>query len=60
MQRSAAFMARRRPNEQLAIIQIPDECPYGLTRTDAVPLGRGIKDVQLLLLNKNGQLAGYR
>ena len=23
-----------------------------------VPLGRGIKDVQLLLLNKNGQLAG--
>ena len=26
--------------------------------THPVPLGRGIKDVQLLLLNKNGQLAG--
>ena len=40
--------------------EIPEESPLssddGTRRV--IPLGRGIKDVQLLLLNKNGQLAG--
>ncbi len=36
--------------------EIPDEFPSNAD--GAVPLGRGTKDVQLLLLNNNGQLAG--
>jgi amino acid adenylation domain-containing protein len=39
--------------------QIPDECPLNETNTArAVPLGRGIRDVQLVLLNKSGKLTG--
>ena len=39
--------------------QIPDECSLNETNTArAIPLGQGIKDVQMLLPNKSGQLTG--
>ena len=52
-----SFYGATETQRAVGYFQIPDEFPSNADRR-AVPLGRGIKDVQLLLLNKNGQLAG--
>jgi acyl-CoA synthetase (AMP-forming)/AMP-acid ligase II len=54
-----SFYGATETQRAVGYFQIPDEIPvYGTDANRAVPLGRGIKDVQLLLLNKSGQLAG--
>ena len=54
-----SFYGATETQRAVGYYEVPEEAS---TRNDAathpVPLGRGIKDVQLLLLNKNGQLAG--
>ena len=51
-----SFYGATETQRAVGYFQIPDEFPSNADR--AVPLGRGTKDVQLLLLNKNGQLTG--
>ena len=54
-----SFYGATETQRAVGYFQIPDEIPvYGTDANRAVPLGRGTKDVQLLLLNKNRQLAG--
>jgi acyl-CoA synthetase (AMP-forming)/AMP-acid ligase II/acyl carrier protein len=54
-----SFYGATETQRAVGYFQIPDEIPIsGINANRAVPLGRGIKDVQLLLLNKNWQLAG--
>ena len=53
-----SFFGATETQRAVGYFQIPDE--FSISETDAkraVPLGRGIKDVQLLVLNKNRQLA---
>ena len=53
-------MARQKRNGRSDISRVPDDIrqrkPTG--EDSAIPLGRGIKDVQLLLLSTSRQLAG--
>ncbi len=51
-----SFYGATETQRAVGYFQIPDEFPSNADR--AVPLGRGTKDVQLLLLNNNGQLTG--
>jgi amino acid adenylation domain-containing protein len=51
-----SFYGATETQRAVGYFEIPDEFPSNADR--AVPLGRGTKDVQLLLLNKNGQLTG--
>ena len=54
-----SFYGATETQRAVGYFQITDE--FYISETDAkraVPLGRGIKDVQLLLLNKSGQIAG--
>ena len=54
-----SFYGATETQRAVGYFQIPDEIPvYGTDANRAVPLGRGIEDVQLLLLNKSRQLAG--
>jgi amino acid adenylation domain-containing protein len=57
--RIGSFYGATETQRAVGYYEIPDD--FVANDRDAsrpVPLGRGIKDVQLLLLNKNGQLAG--
>jgi amino acid adenylation domain-containing protein len=52
-----SFYGATETQRAVGYYELPEEtCDDATTRP--VPLGRGVKDVQLLLLNKNGQLAG--
>jgi amino acid adenylation domain-containing protein len=51
-----SFYGATETQRAVGYFQIPDEFPSNPDR--AVPLGRGTKDVQLLLLNNNRQLTG--
>ena len=54
-----SFYGATETQRAVGYYQIPEDLPADEPETKrAIPLGRGIKDVQLLLLNKNGQLAG--
>jgi acyl-coenzyme A synthetase/AMP-(fatty) acid ligase len=54
-----SFYGATETQRAVGYYQIPADLPADEHETKhAIPLGRGIKDVQLLLLNKNGQLAG--
>ena len=54
-----SFYGATETQRAVGYFQILDELFINATNANrAVPLGRGIKDVQLLLLNKNRQLAG--
>jgi amino acid adenylation domain-containing protein len=54
-----SFYGATETQRAVGYFQIPDDCPLNETNANrAVPLGRGIKDVQMLLLSKSGQLTG--
>jgi amino acid adenylation domain-containing protein len=54
-----SFYGATETQRAVGYFQIPGQIPvYGTDANRAVPLGRGIKNVQLLLLNKRRQLAG--
>ena len=54
-----SFYGATETQRAVGYFQIRDEIPvYGTNANRTVPLGRGIKDVQLLLLNKSRQIAG--
>jgi amino acid adenylation domain-containing protein len=54
-----SFYGATETQRAVGYYEIPDKLNIrGVDAKRAVPLGRGIKDVQLLLLNKNRQLAG--
>jgi amino acid adenylation domain-containing protein len=54
-----SFYGATETQRAVGYFQIPDEFSLNETNANrAVPLGRGIKDVQMLLLNKSGQLTG--
>jgi amino acid adenylation domain-containing protein len=54
-----SFYGATETQRAVGYYQIPEDLPADEHETKrAIPLGRGIKDVQLLLLNKNKQLAG--
>jgi amino acid adenylation domain-containing protein len=54
-----SFYGATETQRAVGYFQIPNELSINATNANrAVPIGRGIIDVQLLLLNKNRQLAG--
>ena len=54
-----SFYGATETQRAVGYYRFPEDLPADEPETKrAIPLGRGIKDVQLLLLNKNGQLAG--
>jgi amino acid adenylation domain-containing protein len=54
-----SFYGATETQRAVGYFEIPDEMPiYEINTSRAVPLGRGIKDVQLLLFNNHNQLAG--
>jgi amino acid adenylation domain-containing protein len=54
-----SFYGATETQRAVGYYEIPDDgSSHRGSPTTPVPLGRGIKDVQLLVLNKNGQLAG--
>ena len=59
MQQSAASTARQKPSARSATSKSPNDSAVGQVEAlKTIPLGRGIKDVQLLVLNRSRQLAG--
>ena len=54
-----SFYGATETQRAVGYYEIPEDfSAHGDDRTRAIPLGRGIKDVQLLVLNSAGQLAG--